>query len=266
MDLLKAALDLVMRFIYRTALSLRYSTSRKTSVLVGGFLVTFSYMLIGLPFLLGYINRSIKYLLNGITILPPMNHLVQMYADGIRIAFIAVEYALISSIIYILAVTIAVSVHDIASPAIGGLEESARALILNTDGRGVVVISKGFVLASAFIEGLLYGMLFGNSWLRYAAYGSFISAINPISTLKWIAMNPRLMWNNMYSIGVASFLIAAPGILAYISLTGGRLSSIAAIIVGLLMPWVIFIGFMSNAYIRINNFHQMMRKGQIRHV
>ncbi|HUL62907.1 MAG TPA: hypothetical protein VLT35_07570, partial [Methanocella sp.] len=85
-----------------------------------------------------------------------------------------------------------------------------------------------------------------NAWLRYAITGKLLPSANPVSLIGWMLTYPEIILNNMMSTGILGLMLIAPGFLIFT------------------LPWVTFVGFVANAYIRGESFEKLVATGGIR--
>lgn len=95
--------------------SLRYPFTNIGSSILGGFVFLFSFILVGIPFLLGYWVRIGREILKQNETLPAWNNLEELFSDGIRAFIIGILYGIVLIIIEIV-YTAAIVVVDLGLP------------------------------------------------------------------------------------------------------------------------------------------------------
>lgn len=198
-------------FIDTMANSVKYGISDIRSLLWGCIVALLCMVLIGIPFMLGYITRCGRYLLNGDNKLPPWDDLGGMLKDGIIVLAIGIVYALIGGLLYVLVMPFFIA---------GGIFDSNILLIL-----GVIVAIPVILLEIAL------SLLFYLSWMEYAVSGNLVKAINPVRGLKLIAANPMGYILALVSIFLIGIVLSIPSVLI------------------ITIPWVAFATYVANAYI-----------------
>src|SRR6185369_14629752 len=64
-------------------------------VLLGGVFQLLSFMLIGVPFLLGYLAKLVRNVVNGVTLpLPEWDDLGEMFGEGLRLIGVGLLYTM----------------------------------------------------------------------------------------------------------------------------------------------------------------------------
>jgi hypothetical protein len=107
-------------------------------------------------------------------------------------------------------------------------------------------ITNVHVLLPAALHAFVFGMFFNNAWLRYAITGKMLTAMNPVSMALWMLTYPEIIFNNMMSTGLLGLMLLFPGFLVFT------------------LPWVTFVGFVANSFIRGESFEKLMSTGGIR--
>ena len=210
-------------FIDTMANSVKYGISDLRSLLWGCIVALLCMVLVGIPFMLGYITRCGRYLLKGDNKLPPWDDLGEMLKDGIIVIAIGIVYALIGGLLYVMVMPFFVA---------GGIFDSNILIIL-----GVIVAIPVILVEIAL------SMLFYLSWMEYAASGNLAKAINPVHGLKLIAANPMGYLFALVSIFIIGIVLSIPSMLI------------------ITLPWVAFATYVANAYI-YTRFYQGTVKTQ----
>ena len=150
--------------------SLKYSISDLSALFWGGIAVLGSMLLIGLPFLFGYVIRSGREVLKGNGKLPTWDNLGEAFKDGIMIILVALFFGLISGILYVFIVPFFV---------VGVIT-----------GNGVLILAALFMLLPAIVISFVICLLMPAAWIQYAVTGNLLTALNPINALRMAAKNP----------------------------------------------------------------------------
>lgn len=227
----KIVADFALLRVESTIRSLRYSLSNGRRLLWGGLIVLVSFTLVPIPLLFGYLSRCIRESVGGGPAMPPFDSKRQMYLEGLQVCLILIEYLAISWVLFELTAPF-ISVPDVNLYS-SGISSLVR---LGNDNR----------LLPSFLHLFIFGMLFNNAWLLFIVSGSIWKALNPLSTVRWVLTYPEMIFNNMMSTGLAGLLLLAPGLILVTA------------------PWVTFVGFVSNAYIRGESYRELARTGGIR--
>ena len=140
--------------------SLKYSVSDVGALFWGGIAALFGMVLIGLPFLFGYINRCGREILNGNTKLPPWDRLGEKFTDGIMIAIVMIVFALISAVLYVLIVPFFI---------VGVITAN-----------GVLIGAALLMLLPAIAINIALSLLLPAAWVEYALSGDIVKSPNPI--------------------------------------------------------------------------------------
>jgi hypothetical protein len=233
MELKSAVTGIVRGWVRDTLNSLRYCISVRNGwkILWGGVMVLLSTIVIGFPLLFGYLTRCLKAMLSGDMELPGFEDRRKMFVEGLKVSVLAGEYLLLTLIFFSILFNI-----------------QAVSVVSNSMDKGMDYLTRTNVLIPVLVQGMAFGVLFGNAWLRYILHGSLRSAMNPLKTILWMAENPQMILNNAFSTGLAGLLLLIPGFLLVTA------------------PWVTFIGFSSNAYIRVKTYHDMVSAGALKEV
>lgn len=169
----------------------RYVSSNMTAVLVGGIVIALSFLVIGLPFFLGYITRCMKEIVQGNGVMPQWDDIGQMFVDGVRMAMVFFAYVIIYCIIGLVpAVPVIVFYYT-------------NALLLLSISLVIMALTLALVAS-------VFGVVFFASWAIYANTGSVRKAINVRRVIEFVSFNPS---GYLVSI-VASAAIAALGVIA----------------------------------------------------
>ncbi len=214
--------------------SLKYSLSDMDLVFWGGISVMLSYALVGFPLLFGYLSRCLREVMKGNSKLPPFDRKREMAFDGLKVSLIGLEYLALTGLLFW------VTSPLFNLPGIGAMI---------TDFSGTVnwlaANNLGLVLPT-IIHGFIFGVFFNNAWLRYVVTGKLLSSLNPFAVLRWIFTYPEMIFNNMLTTGLAGLVLAVPGLFV------------------VMVPWLTFVGFATNAYIRGESYENMVTTGGIR--
>lgn len=169
----------------------RYASSNMTSLLVGGIVIALSFLVIGLPFFLGYITRCMREIVRGNGVMPEWDDIGQMFVDGLKMTVVFFTYVFIYGILAIVP----------AIPVVIFYYMNAVLLLYLS----IVVLA----LTMAIIASV-FGVVFFASWAIYANTGSMRKAINVRKVIEFVSFNP-----SGYLIAiVASAAIAALGVIA----------------------------------------------------
>jgi Protein of unknown function (DUF4013) len=191
--------------------SLKYAVSDLNALFWGGIAALGSMILIGIPFLFGYITRSGREVLRGNYKLPAWDNLGEAFKDGIMIILVMLFFGLISAILYVFVVPFFV---------IGAIT-----------GNDAMIAAGLFMLLPAIVITLVTCLLMPAAWITYAVTGDLFKALNPINALRLAARNPLA-----YIAAVVATLIVQ------------ILLSILNVLV-ITIPWTSFAGYASSAYI-----------------
>jgi hypothetical protein len=191
--------------------SLKYAVSDLGALFWGGIAALGSMILIGLPFLFGYITRCGREVLRGNSKLPTWENLGDVFKDGIMIALVMIFFALISGLMYVFIVPFFI---------IGIIT-----------GNGILILAALFMLLPAIVINFALSLLMPAAWVQYAVTGDLIKALNPIGALRLAAKNPLAY----ISAVVASFIVQV-------------VLSIPAVLI-VTIPWTTFASYTASAYI-----------------
>lgn len=214
-----------------TLRSVKYALANGHHVFWGGLVALSSGILIGSPLLFGYLSRCLRESLHGSEKLPPFDNKVKMYLEGLVISVMCLEYLALTWILFM-----------IISPLFNVPE--LNGIYINLFGRWT--ITNVHVLLPAALHAFVFGMFFNNAWLRYAITGKMLPAMNPVSMAGWMLTFPEIILNNMMSTGLLGLMLLLPGFLVFT------------------LPWVTFVGFVANAFIRGESFEKLTATGGIR--
>jgi Protein of unknown function (DUF4013) len=150
----------------------RYAFSNLGSLLIGGIVIALSFLVIGLPFFLGYITRCMKEIVKGNGVMPEWDDIGLMFVDGIRMSGVFLVYVLIYVLIILVPLVPVVIFNLMNIPVLALIS----VLVL-----AVTAISLACLLAVAF---------FG-SWIIYANTGSVRMAIKMRKIFEFVASDPH---------------------------------------------------------------------------
>ncbi|OPY28253.1 MAG: hypothetical protein A4E28_01647 [Methanocella sp. PtaU1.Bin125] len=169
----------------------RYAFSNMTALLIGGIVIALSFLIIGLPFFLGYITRCMKEIVRGNGVMPEWDDIGQMFVDGIRMTGVFFVYvALFIAVITIPVVTLA---------------------IFNFIGAPMMILLSTLLLAiTSAIVFCLLAVAFFASWIVYASTGSMRKAITVKMVWGFIVSDPT---NYLVAL-VACSVVALLGVVA----------------------------------------------------
>lgn len=159
-------------FIYTIISSLRYAFSNMGSLLIGGIAITLSLLLIGLPFILGYITRCMREIIRGNGVLPDWDEVMSMFIDGLRMSVIFFVYAAIYVAIVIIPLMTVIIFQYLE---LGFLALASTTVLL-------------FIMTSL---ACILGIVFFASWVLYAITGSVRSSVNYRFIMELILINPK---------------------------------------------------------------------------
>lgn len=191
--------------------SIKYGLSNIGALLIGGIITIFAFFLIGLPFVLGYITKCIKSLLQGNNVMPDFEDIGMIAKDGIMVCILALVYGIVITCVMMVAYIPMIA---------GSIAESDALMFLGL-----------LLFIPVFLVLFVLGLLFQISWIIYAATDSLGKAVNPITPLKLILANP------------IGFVIAF-----ICTVIVGIASGIGGMFL-ITIPWVAFFGYAANAYI-----------------
>ncbi len=182
----------------------RYAFSNMTALLIGGIVIALSFLIIGLPFFLGYITRCMREIVKGNGVMPEWDDIGQMFVDGIRMTGVFFVYVAIFAVIILI-------------PAV-------PVMIFNFLGTPLMVLFGTLVLAlTAAIAFCLLAIAFFSSWIVYASTGSVRKAITARRVLGFVASDP------------SSYLVALVAC-AVVALLG-----VVAMSLFVTIPWALFV-------------------------
>ncbi len=169
----------------------KYSLSNLASLLVGGIVVALSFLVIGLPFFLGYVTRCMREIVRGNGVLPEWDEIGQMFVDGLRMTLVFLGYAAL----YLLIILV---------PGIPVLVFSYTNMTF------LLLVSTILLVITMAISAALFAVVFFASWVLYASTGSVRKAVNIKKVIGFIMYNPE-----GFLVAVASSAaIAAVGVIA----------------------------------------------------
>ena len=166
----------------------RYAFSNMTALLIGGIVIALSFLIIGLPFFLGYITRCMKEIVKGNGVMPEWDEIGQMFVDGIRMTGVFLVYVAI----YLVIITV---------PAVPTIVFNFMNIPI------LAVISTAVLALTATVMGFLLAVAFFASWIIYANTGSVRMAIRARKVLEFVSSDPHRFLEVM----IASAAIAMAG-------------------------------------------------------
>jgi hypothetical protein len=152
--------------------SARYSFSNLTALLIGGIVIALSFLVIGLPFFLGYITRCMKEIVKGNGVMPEWDDIGLMFVDGIRMTFVFFVYAGIY-VIVILVPLVPLVIFNMANIPI------------------LAVMSTGVLAVTAAVVACVLAISFFGSWIIYANTGSVRKAITVRKIFEFVSSDPQ---------------------------------------------------------------------------
>jgi hypothetical protein len=191
--------------------SLKYSVSDLSALFWGGIAALGSMLLIGLPFLFGYVIRSGREVLKGNGKLPTWDNLGEAFKDGIMIILVMLFFGLISGILYVFIVPFFI---------IGAIT-----------GNGVLIVAGLFMLLPAIVISFAICLLTPAAWVQYAVTGDVFKALNPINALRMAAKNPLAYIGAVVATIIVQIVLSIPAVLV------------------VTIPWTSFAGYTASAYI-----------------
>ena len=191
--------------------SLKYSVSDLNALFWGGIAALGSMILIGLPFLFGYITRCGREVLRGNSKLPIWDNLGEAFRDGIMIILGLLFFGLISGIMYVFIVPFFV---------IGVITDN-----------GMMIVAGLFMLLPAIVISFILCLLMPAAWVNYAVTGDVFKALNPINALRLAAKNPLAYAGAVIATLIVQVVLSIPAVLI------------------MTIPWTSFAGYTSSAYI-----------------
>ncbi len=191
--------------------SLKYSVSDLGALFWGGIAILGSFILIGIPFLFGYVTRSGREVLRGNSKLPTWDNLGEAFKDGIMIILVMLFFGLISGILYVFIVPFFV---------IGAIT-----------GNDAMMAAGLFMLLPAIVITLVTCLLMPAAWVTYAVTGDLFKALNPINALRLAAKNPLAYIGAVVATLIVQIVLSILDVLV------------------ITIPWTSFAGYTSSAYI-----------------
>jgi hypothetical protein len=191
--------------------SLKYSVSDMGALFWGGIAALFGMILVGLPFLFGYITRCGREILNGNGKLPTWDRLGEKFTDGLMIAVVMIVFGLISAILYVFIVPFFV---------IGIITAN-----------GVLIVAALLMLIPAIVINITLSLLLPAAWVEYALTGDLVKALNPINALRLAARNPTAYAGAVVASIVLQIVLSVPSVLV------------------VTVPWTTFAMYTSSAYV-----------------
>ncbi|MGA9138587.1 MAG: DUF4013 domain-containing protein [Methanocella sp.] len=221
----------VLNRLYHTLRSLKYAFTNGHSMFWGGVVVLLSPILIATPLLFGYLSRCLRETLRGSRTLPHFENKTQLYLEGLKVSVLSLEYLALTYALFWLSSPL------FDTPVFHGATVNIF---------GWIVITNLNVLLPAALHAFFFSMFFNNAWLRYVITGKMLPSMNPVSMAGWMLTYPEIIFNNMMSTGILGLLLAVPGFLIFT------------------IPFITFVGFAANAFIRGESFEKLMVTGGIR--
>lgn len=191
--------------------SLKYSVSDLGALFWGGIAALGCMILIGIPFMFGYVTRSGREVLRGNSKLPTWDDLGSVFKDGIMVILVMLFFGLISGVLFVFVVPFFV---------IGALT-----------GNCAMIAAGLFMLLPAITITVILSLLMPAAWVQYAVTGDLFKALNPINALRLAAKNP---------LAYAGAVIAALIVQVILSIPASLVITV---------PWTTFAGYAANAYI-----------------
>jgi hypothetical protein len=150
----------------------RYAFSNLTSLLIGGIVIALSFLIIGLPFFLGYITRCMKEIVKGNGVMPEWDDIGLMFMDGIRMTGVFFVYVGI----YVLIIMVPL----------------VPVVIFNLTNVPILALISTVVLAgTAALVACLLAIAFFGSWIIYANTGSVRKAITVRKIFEFVSSDPH---------------------------------------------------------------------------
>jgi hypothetical protein len=150
----------------------RYAFSNLGSLLIGGIVIALSFLVIGLPFFLGYITRCMKEIVKGNGVMPEWDDIGLMFVDGIRMSGVFFVYVLIYVLI-ILVPLVPVVIFNLMNIPI------------------LALISLVVLAVTAASLACLLAVSFFGSWIIYANTGSVRKAITVRKIFEFVTSDPH---------------------------------------------------------------------------
>jgi hypothetical protein len=200
----------------------RYAFSNLGSLLIGGIVIALSFLVIGLPFFLGYITRCMKEIVKGNGVMPEWDDIGLMFVDGIRMTGVFLVYVLIYVLI-ILVPVVPVIIFNLMNVPI------------------LAVISTAVLAVTAAIVAFLLAIAFFGSWIIYANTGNVRKAITVRKIFEFVSSDPYRYIEAM----IASGAVAVAGAL-----------SMALFVT---IPWALFVICAAMTYIYAKFYQDTMK-------
>lgn len=191
--------------------SLKYSISDVGALFWGGIAALGSMLLIGLPFMFGYITHCGREVLRGNSKLPAWDNLGGKFGDGIMVLIVAIVFGLISGLLYVFVLPFIV---------IGAIAGSDLLLFA-----GILMLLPAIVISA------IVSLLMPAAWVEYAVTGDLVKAINPVCALRLAARNPLAYLGAVVATIIVEIVLSIPAVLV------------------VTVPWTTFAGYASAAYI-----------------
>jgi hypothetical protein len=200
----------------------RYAFSNLGSLLIGGIVIALSFLVIGLPFFLGYITRCMKEIVKGNGVMPEWDDIGLMFVDGIRMTGVFFVYLLI----YVLIILV---------PAV-------PVIIFNLMNVPILALISTVVLAvTAAIVAFLLAIAFFGSWIIYANTGSVRKAITVRKIFEFVSSDPHRYLEAMLASGAVAL--------------AGALSMTLFVTI----PWALFVICAAMTYIYAKFYQDTMK-------
>lgn len=201
----------------------RYASSNLMSLLIGGIVITLSFLIIGLPFFLGYITKSMREIVKGNGVLPELDDIGMMFVDGIRMTGVFFIYAFIYVLIMIVP-AVPVVVFNLTNIPI------------------LALISMAVLTVSAAVMACLLAIAFFGSWIIYANTGSIRTAIKVRKIFEFVSSDPYRYVETVLASG-AVILVGAITMTLFVTI-----------------PWAIFAICSAMTYIYARFYQDTMKK------
>jgi len=199
----------------------RNSDSAVKNVVIGGALLFLSFLLVPTFFVLGYVVRSLRHVLDGIEEPPEFDEWGELFMDGLKAFAIGLAYSLVPTVIAIVAVVTSGATLGLTGPGrSGGLVVgliALGALALLT----VVSLLLVYVLPAAIV-----------AWVRTDSLGA--------------AFSPAELRVLAFSKTYATGWVVAVGISLLAAVISGALG--AVLVGGLLAPFITFYANVAGAH------------------
>lgn len=199
--------------------SLRYPFTNIGSIIIGGIVFLLSFILIGMPFILGYWVRVCREILKHNEKLPAWNDFEGLISDGIRAFIIGMIYGVIIVIVEI--------IYFIAIIAVDfGFQNNPVSVILR------IILYLIFLIATFPITTLLY-----ISFMILASTSDLSKAIDPRNGLKMLLNYPKNFIIAFVLNLIVDLVLLVP-IMVIMWLTIHQIYCVCLIFLAL--PWMIF--------------------------